>query len=269
LIMERNIQMNLFFYIMPNGRSMSRLLLTAVLAFFTTAAWAQSPDFNAMLVKVDKQSSFSGQDYSARLRMVSEDPQEGTEVRSARTFRRDDDDAFVILFTEPEDQLGQGYLMVEQNLWFYDPISRKFTHTSLKENLQSTDAKNSDLGQSNLAQDYRVASSRQGKLGAFDVWILDLEATNNEAVYPFKRISISVNNELLLKSEDFSLSKRLLRTAYYTSYVKASGSYVADKILFVDALVPGKKTQFTMSEISVAPLPNSVFTKAYIERVNR
>jgi len=248
---------------------MSRLMLAAVLVIGTSAVWAQSPDFSAMLVKVDKQSSFSGQDYSARLRMVSEDPQEGTEVRSARTFRRDDDDAFVILFIEPEDQLGQGYLMVDENLWFYDPISRKFTHTSLKENLQGTDAKNSDLGQSNLAQDYKVASSRQGKLGAFDVWILDLEATNNEAVYPFKRISISVNNELLLKSEDYSLSKRLLRTAYYTSYVKAGGSYVADKILFVDALVPGKKTQFTMTEISVAPLPDSVFTKAYIERVNR
>ena len=201
--------------------------------------------------------------------MVSEDPEDGTEVRSARTFRRDDDDAFVILFTEPEDQLGQGYLMVDENLWFYDPVSRKFTHTSLKENLQGTDAKNSDLGQSNLVGDYKVVTTQKGKLGSFEVWILDLEATNNEATYPFKRISVSVSNELLLKSEDYSLSKRLLRTAYYTSYVKAGGSYVADKILFVDALVPGKKTQFTMTEISVAPLPDSVFTKAYIERVNR
>jgi len=267
--MERNTYMKLYFDNYPKGRSMSRLLLAALLVFGASVAWAQSPDFHAMLARLDEQSSFTGQDYSARLRMVSEDPEEGAEVRSARTFRRDDDDAFVILFTEPEDQLGQGYLMVDENLWFYDPISRKFTHTSLKENLQGTDAKNSDLGQSNLAGDYKVASSRQGKLGSFDVWILDLEATNNEAVYPFKRVSISVNNELLLKSEDYSLSKRLLRTAYYTSYVKASGSCVADKILFVDALVPGKKTQFGMTEISVAPLPDSVFTKAYIERVNR
>ncbi|MGD9940289.1 MAG: outer membrane lipoprotein-sorting protein [Clostridia bacterium] len=262
--------MSMFFDKTSDKRTlMSRLFLAAVLIFSTSAAWAQSPDFNAMLVRLDKQSSFSGQDYSAKLRMVSDDPEEGTEVRSARTFRRDDSNAFVILFTEPEDQLGQGYLMVDENLWFYDPISRKFTHTSLKENLQGTDAKNSDLGQSSLAQDYKVASSRQGKLGSFDVWILDLEATNNEAVYPYKRVSISVDKELLLKSEDYSLSKRLLRTAYYTSYVKASNSFVADKILFVDALVPGKKTQFTMSEIAVAPLPDSVFTKAYIERVNR
>ena len=213
----------------PQSRGLlSRLALAAMLVFGASSAWGQNPDFNALLLRLDEQSSFSGQDYSAKLRMVSEDPQEGTEVRSARTFRRDDDDAFVILFTEPEDQLGQGYLMVDENLWFYDPVSRKFTHTSLKENLQGTDAKNSDLGQSNLAGDYTVVSSKKGKLGSFEVWILDLEAINNEATYPFKRISISVSNELLLKSEDYSLSKRLLRTAYYTSYIKAAESYVAE-----------------------------------------
>jgi hypothetical protein len=31
---------------------------------------------------------------------------------------------------EPESQLGQGYLKVDDNLWFYDPESRKFSHSS-------------------------------------------------------------------------------------------------------------------------------------------
>jgi hypothetical protein len=37
----------------------------------------------------------------------------------------------------------------------------------------------------------------------------------------------------------------------------------------VDALVQGKKTKITLTEVSIDPLPDSVFTKAYIERVNR
>jgi hypothetical protein len=174
-----------------------------------------------------------------------------------------------MLFLEPESQLGQGYLKVDDNLWFYDPESRKFTHSSMKENIQGTDAKNSDFGQSALAADYKVSAWTEGKLGAYEVWLLDLESTNNEATYAFKKIAVSKKDGLLLKSEDYSLSKRLLRTSYYTSYTKAGNSFIADKSLFVDALVKGKKTQITVTEISVAPLPDSVFTKAYVERVNR
>ncbi|HCM28778.1 MAG: hypothetical protein A2Z99_21265 [Treponema sp. GWB1_62_6] len=246
-----------------------RAALAAVLSLSAMAAGAQAPDFPSILRTIDERSNFSGRDFAAKMRFASDDPEKGSEIRAARTFRRDDDDAFLILFLEPESQLGQGYLKVDENLWFYDPESRKFTHSSMKENLQGTDAKNSDFGQSALSADYKVTAWKEGKLGAYEAWIVDLEATNNEATYPFKKVSISKKDGLLLKSEDYSLSKRLLRTSYYTSYAKAGNSYVADKILFVDALVKGKKTQIAMTEISVERLPDSVFTKAYVERVNR
>ena len=40
-------------------------------------------------------------------------------------------------------------------------------------------------------------------------------------------------------------------------------------MIFVDELVKGKKTTITLSDISLAAVPDSVFTKSYIERVNR
>ncbi len=251
------------------NRTIPRIALLALLAAIGAAAGAQTPDFAGILKTIDERSNFTGKDFAAKVRFVSDDPEKGQEIKAARTFRRDGDDAFLILFMEPESQLGQGYLKVDENVWFYDPESRKFSHSSLKENVGGTDAKNSDFGNSSLSVDYRVTGSAEGKLGAFDVWILDLEATNDEATYPFKKVSISKKDGLLLKSEDYSLSRRLLRTAYYTSYVKAGSSFVADKTLYVDALVKGKKTQITMTEVSVAPLPDTVFTKAYVERVNR
>lgn len=237
------------------------------LALFT--AGAESPDFAKMLKTIDDRSNFTGKDFSAKMRLVSEDPSKATEIKAARSFRRDKSDSFLMLFLEPENQLGQGYLKVDDNLWFYDPESRKFTHSSMKENMQGTDAKNSDFGQSSLASDYRVASTAEGKLGAYEVWILELEALNNEVTYPFKKISVSKTDGFLLKSEDYSLSKRLLRTSYYMSYAKLGDSYIADSFMFSDALVKGKKTKITMTEISIDPLPDSVFTKAYVERVNR
>ncbi len=252
-----------------NKHTIRRLVLLSISSLISLSVWAAEPDFKAMLKTIDTRSNFSGMDFSAKVLFVSDDPEKGHEVRAARTFRRDADDAFLTLFLEPQSQLGQGYLKVDDNLWFYDPESRKFTHTSLKENMQGTDVKNSDFGQSTLASDYKINSWSEGKLGAYDVWILDMEATNNEATYAFKKISVSKKDGLLLKSEDYSLSKRLLRTAYYPSYTKAGSSYIVDKALYVDALVSGKKTQLTFSEISVQPIPDSVFTKAYVERVNR
>jgi len=138
----------------------------------------------------------------------------------------------------------------------------------MKENFQGTDAKNSDFGASTLADDYSVTSSSEGKLGAYDVWILELGAVHAEITYPYKKVWITKKDGLLLKSEDYSLTRRLLRTAYYSSYAKVGSSYVCDKATFVDALVPGKKTILSLSEISIKDIPDTVFTKAYIERVN-
>ena len=254
-------------------RSVTRkgLLVMALLLVFPAFASlsAQVADFTAVLKTIDRRSNFSDKDFTAKLRIVSDDPEKVTETRVARTFRRDRMDSFVILFMEPADQLGQGYLRIDDNLWFYDPTSRKFTHSSMKENMQGTDAKNSDFRQSTLSADYRVASSAEGKLGAYDVWILDLEGRTNEVTYPYKKIYVTKKDSLLLKSEDYSLSKRLLRTSYYPSYVKIGDTYIADSLLFVDALVQGKKTKITLTEVSIEALPDSVFTKAYIERVNR
>ncbi len=239
--------------------------LTAPLA----AQGSGTPDFKALLAAVDGRTNFKSSDFSARLTMVSEDPSEGTETRSVRMFRRDRADTLLLLILKPENELGQGYLRVDDSLWFYDPESRKFTHSSVKENFQGTDAKNSDFGLSSLAEDYAVTAHAEGRLGAHETWILDLAARHDETAYSSKKIWITKKDGLLLKSEDYSLSGRLLRTAYYTSYARVGSSLVCDRFTYVDALVPGKKTSILMEEISLRPVPDEVFTKAYVERVNR
>lgn len=256
--------------------SIIRLTLALLVTGLSTAGLtAQSVDsaktateFNTMLSTIDARISFKNSDFTARVKMVSEEPQKETDIKAVQMMRRDKDDKFLMLILEPESQLGQGYLRVEDNLWFYDPDSRKFTHSSMKENFQGTNAKNSDFGSSNLARDYTVGTSSQGRLGNYDVWILELSATNNEVTYPFKKLWVTQKDGLLLKSEDYSLTKRLLRTAYYASYAKLGENFVADKSIYVDALVAGKKTTLTLNNISLKAIPDSVFSKAYVEKVN-
>ena len=97
--------------------------------------------------------------------MITEDPEEGVSKREVQQFRRDSEDQFLMLILEPEDRKGQGYLRVEDNMWMYDPISRKFSHISLKERFENTDARHSDFQRSSTADDYDITNVTEGKLG--------------------------------------------------------------------------------------------------------
>lgn len=244
------------------------IIITAVMLFFgATSLIAQ--DNHSILRNIDENTTFPDTDLSMTMAMVQEDPEKGTEKTLIQSFRNDEEDSFLILIKEPEVQLGQGYLNVDDNLWFYDPESRKFTHTSMKESFQGSDARNSDFEASSYEKDYRITSSEKGKLGSYNVLILELEALHDEVTYPFLKLWVMEESYLVLKSEEYSLTERLLRTSYFPSYARVGERYLADQMIFVDAVVDGKKTSISLSNISTAELPSYVFTKAYVERVNR
>jgi hypothetical protein len=120
-----------------------------------------------------------------------------------------------------------------------------------------------------MEKDYRVVSIKEGRLGKYDVYTLEIEANNNEVTYPKQKIWVTVQGTLVLKTEDYSAGGRLMRTSYYPSYARAGKNVIPTKMIFVDELIAGKKTTITIQDISVDKLPTSIFTKSYVERVNR
>ena len=150
------------------ARRLKTILATVLLVMAgSLGAFAQQqPDFHKMLQRVDELNNFTT-DFSAVFTIVSEKPGQDPTVTKAQIFRRDPKKQFLIVILRPETQTGQGYLQVNNNLWFYDPQSRQFSHSSLKENFQSSDAKNSDFNRRSLAKDYTIAGSTEGKLGSY------------------------------------------------------------------------------------------------------
>jgi outer membrane lipoprotein-sorting protein len=242
------------------------LALAATGASFAADA---SPGGTGILAAIDVQRNFGGSDFSAVMSMVKEDPEEGVDKKVVQQFRRDRENELVLIFLEPVVQKGQGYLRIDDNLWFYDPESRQFSHESMKERFGGTDARNSDFGKSSLAADYTVSAAEDGVLGKYTVSILTLAATNNEVTYPGMKLWVTRDLSLLLKEEDYSGTGRLVRTCLFPNYTKVGATYVPSRAIIQDELVPGKKTTILLSDISVAALPDSVFTKTWLERVNR
>jgi len=242
------------------------LTLTAALAF-TGMAMAEDPDFHAILAKIDEQTNFKG-DASAKVTIQSKKPGENDNIMQAQYFRRDKDDKFMILILKPEVNKGQGYLKLDTNIIFYDPESRKFSKLTGSGNFQDSNAKNSDFESSKLAEDYNIVETGREKLQAKDTWVLTVKAKTNDVTYPKRKVWIEVSTNLLLKSEDYSLSDRLMRTSLYGKYVNIDGKFLATRMRFEDNLKKGEVTDLILENPSMATLPDSVFTQAYLEKVN-
>jgi hypothetical protein len=85
------------------------------------------------------------------------------------------------------------------------------------------------------------------------------------------------NDNLIRKMEDYSLSGQLMRVTAYPQYQKISDKWLPVQMVMLDyfksRIINGKteyeRTMISISRPSVEQLPDSLFTKEYLERVNQ
>lgn len=247
---------------------MKRTLLLSILCLsFIASLVAQ--DFSKILKELDNLNNFEKTDFTAVYTIITQKPGEKDSVLQARVFRRDRENLFLILILQPEANKGQGYLKDKDNVWFYDPSSRQFTFSSLKENISNSEAKNSDLTRSTYFDSYIIEKTEEGVLGKIPVWIISLKAKTTDAVYDRLKLYVRKDRTMLLKEEAYSVSGRLMRTTLIPKYVELSGKLLPSQIIIIDELNPGEKSQITLTEQSIAPIPDTVFKKEFLERVNK
>ncbi|MDR1419107.1 MAG: outer membrane lipoprotein-sorting protein [Treponema sp.] len=248
--------------------------ILAVMFFVSSSLWAVSDQ--ELLEQVDALVSYYDTDFSAEYTIVQEKPGQARSTTVAGVFRRDSSETYVIVIMQPAISRGQGYLKQGKTLWIYDPEGRRFNTTSSAERFQNTNARNSDFTRSTLAGDYRVTGGENAALGRFECRVLSLEAVSDEVTYPRMKIWVS-GDGLVRKSEDYSLSGQLLRTTAIPDYYHIGGRFVPQRFLFVDelrgAVINGvfvkERTQITITKPSFEKMADSVFSKTFLESVNR
>ena len=253
---------------------MKKVLIVSLIFFSAASLWPITD--NELLRKADSLASYMDADFSAEYTIVQEKPGQSRTKTVAGVFRRDSKETYVIVVMEPALSKGQGYLKQGKTLWFYDPDSKRFNSTSSQDRFQNTNARNSDFTRSTLAQDYRINGGTDTMLGPLKCRALTLEGITNDLTYPKMKIWISEDG-LVRKTEDYSLSGQLLRTSAIADYWRIGNRYVPKQILFVDALrgamingsFVNEKTQITITKPSFNKLADSVFSKNFLESVNR
>ena len=251
------------------------ILFSFIIISLTAAESVQQ--YERILKEIDKNTTFKNSDLSAEYTITTRKPGGSTSTTVAAMFRRDRTEEFLILIIEPEVDKGKGYLKKGDNLWLYDPVGRSFTFTSAKERFQNSSARNSDFNRSNFSEDYKAVAGKKTKLGKFSCSLIELESTNNSVSFPKMKIWVSEKDNLVRKIEDYSLSGQLMRTTAIPSYQKVGNRWIPLSLVIVDHLnsknIGGKteyeRTYIKINKPSLSDIPDTVYTKEYLERVNR
>ena len=250
------------------------LTVIAGAALFTAAAFAQVSSADAekafkVMEDTEDVLAYHG-DYSATISLKIEKPGKPNENLQYKIFERTDNKLMTIVQLFPEADKGTGYLRNDDNIWSYDPISRKFTHTSIKEALGDSDIKLDDVENSKKKwrANYEVEAYEEGMLGKYPVHIITLKAKTSEPSYSKSKYYVRTDVALVIKEEDFSGSDRLMRTILVPKWAKVPAGYVSVQIIIRDELNKGEQTTQVISDLTFDKLPDKIFTKAYLEGLN-
>lgn len=228
-----------------------------------------------IMAEIDSVSKLNS-DMTALVEITQEKEGEGTKVYESIYYRRDNDDAFLILMTAPEVERGNGYLRSGDNFWMYRRNTRTFQHIIRDESIAGTDARGEDFEGKKLVEMYRPAVDESGKemmaetkLGNIPVYRFEIKAKTEGVLYPKQIYWVRQDNLLPLKIESFSLNGTLMLTTLVAQYTKIEGKFINIKTLFIDEFEKGNKTLLELKAISLKPIDNYVFTRAFLENLSK
>jgi hypothetical protein len=240
------------------------------------AARALSPaELKQVVATIDDRQRNQG-DWKALCYMEAKEKGKTDVVNELLVFRRDEEDKQMFLFTKPKSEAGKGYLRLEKNLWMYDPSTGRWERRTERERIGGTDTRRGDLDESRLSEEFDAAWVGEEKLGVYAVDHLKLTVKAGvDVAFPVVELWVDKGTLNILKRQEFALSGKLMRTAYYPRWKKVYSPskkgevWYPEEMRFFDEIEKGNSTLILIKEIDLRPLEANLFTKAWLESKSR
>ena len=254
-----------------------RALAFAIVVLAQQAATAREAgsDAHQLLRAVDERQQNVG-DWRSVVYLEQREKGRDLLVYETISMRRSAEREFVMLFTKPKAVAGQGYLRIDRNLWFYDPSVGRWERRTERERIGGTTSRRSDFDEWHLADEYEAEDGGPQMVGQHPTRRLILKAKPGiDVAFPVIHLWVDENAKIVLKRQEFALSGRLLRTTYYPkweriySQAKRAEVWYPKEIRLYDELEAGKSTLLEIKDVDASPLPENIFTKAWLERQSR
>jgi outer membrane lipoprotein-sorting protein len=188
-----------------------------------------------------------------------------TEARKYRVLSKGGQNT-IVMTLEPASDRGQAMLMKGHDLWIFLPAVSQPVRLSLAQRLTGQVA-NGDLARANLAGDYVPKMLRTEKIDGESTYVLELNAVDRSVTYHRVVYWVRQNGHRPYKAEFYSLSNRLLKTCHYENYRQLAGRMRPARLVMKDALTEGETSVLEYSDMKAKNLPDKMFTKDYLKRV--
>ncbi len=257
-------------------KRMITVMATVLFLVPLATALAANPSVQEIIDRIDQMQEVKS-DITAQARITTRDPDMGgTKIIEAVYYRRDSDDAFLIVLTAPDTDKGNGYLRVGDNMWMYRSKSRAFQHIGRGEKIGGSNATAGDMESRKFGELYKpdVDASGNEKLaavmiGKIPVYKIELVAKAVDVKHPRVIMWVTRDKYLPLKQELYSLSGTLLETDYFKNYKEIDGRYIWLMGKFDDAVEKENVTLFEIKGIAFGKVEDYKFDKRYLEQLSK
>ena len=212
------------------------------------------------------QTRFPTEGFQVEISILSTKADQNTEARKYQVLSKGNDKTVVIV-TEPASERGQTMLMSGRELWVFLPSVSQPVRLSLAQRLTGQVA-NGDLARANFAGDYTPRILRIDTLNGEKYTVLELTAIDKSVTYQRVVYWVRQKNNYPHKAEFYSLSNRLLKTAYYENFKLMAGKMRPTRLVMEDSIHAGEKSVLEYNAMKVRDIPDKFFTKDYLKKVD-
>ena len=208
---------------------------------------------------------FPAEGFEVSITISTTTPGGPSDARKYRVLSKGNENT-VVMTTEPASERGQIMLMKGHDLWIFLPTVSQPVRLPLAQRLTGAVA-NGDLARANFAGDYKPQLLRTEKVDGETMYVLELVAVDRSVTYHRVLYWVRQSNHWPHKAEFYSLSDRLLKTCLYQKFERMAGRVRPTRLAMQDALRLGEESVLDYADMKLRDLPDKIFTKDYLKRL--
>lgn len=160
---------------------------------------------------------------------------------------------------------GQKVLRTANEIYLYYPDASEIIRlqgAALRESLVGSDVSYEDVtGNRGYLDDYRAVIVGEDVVADRPSTIVELTAITDDIAYPLQRLWIDNTDYVLLKSEQYALSGKLLKVSETKETIRQKGKIFPGRITISDKLKRNSQTDVVIISIDIdASLPRGIFS---------
>lgn len=203
--------------------------------------------------------------FQVEVEIVSQAANKDPDERKYRVLSKGTENTVVVTL-EPAAERGQAMLLKGRDLWVFLPTVSQPVRLSLAQRLTGQVA-NGDLARANFAGDYTPTLLKTEDVNGQPHHVLELIAVDKSVTYRRVLYWVRVSDSRPFRAEFYSLSDRLLKTCRYENFQQFGGQVRPTRLVMEDALKRGDRSVLSYSSMQIKNLPDKLFTKDYLKRL--